>query len=272
MDRPLPPAVAAAPSLAGALARGQRLAILAALLGLAAVCWLYLLAAAAEMAAMDHAAMPMPMPPRGPAELAPLLAMWWIMMIGMMLPSATPMVLTFATVSRRRRARGRPHVPAALFVAGYLLAWAGFSAVATLAQWGLELAALMSPMDMATTSDAAGRWLGGLLFLAAGLYQLTPMKHACLRACRSPFAFVVNQWREGVGGALRMGVEHGLYCLGCCWILMALLFVGGVMNLAWVAMLAAVVLIEKLLPLGDWMARIGGVALAAYGAWLLASG
>jgi predicted metal-binding membrane protein len=272
VDRPLPPAAAAAPSLAGALARdlalGQRLAILAALLGLAALCWLYLFAAAAEMAAMDPSTMVMPMPPRQPAELALLLAMWWVMMIGMMLPSAAPMILTFATVSRRRRARGQPQAPTVLFVAGYLLAWGGFSVAATLAQWGLEHAALMSPMDMATTS----RWLGGALFLAAGLYQLTPLKHACLRACRSPFDFVVNRWREGAGGALRMGMEHGVACLGCCWILMALLFVGGVMNLLWVAALTVVVLIEKLVPLGDWMARIGGVALAGYGVWLLVGG
>src|SRR5258708_9276686 len=120
-------------------------------------------------------------------------------------------------------------------------------------------------MDMTTTSAR----LGAPLSLAAGLYQLTPPKQACLAVCRSPFDFVINHWRDGAVGALRMGLSHGLYCLGCCWILMALLFVGGVMNLLWVAVLAAVVLIEKLFPLGFWMARISGVLLATYGIGLL---
>jgi predicted metal-binding membrane protein len=122
-------------------------------------------------------------------------------------------------------------------------------------------------MDMASDN----RLLGGGLFLAAGLYQLTPLKHACLSHCRSPLDFVLNHWRDGAGGALLMGLEHGLYCLGCCWILMALLFVGGAMNLLWVAALAVVVLAEKLLPSGPWMARFGGLLLAAYGVRLLAA-
>ena len=245
----------------------QRVAIVAALAGLTALCWLDLLVAAADMRAMNAMAMPMPMEPKGAADLVLLLAMWWVMMAGMMLPGAAPMILTFATINRRRRARAQPYAPTALFAAGYLLAWGGFSVAATLAQWGLErLALLLSPMDMTTTSAR----LGGLLFLAAGLYQLTPLKQACLAVCRSPFDFVVNHWRDGAGGALRMGLSHGLYCLGCCWILMALLFVGGVMNLLWVAVLASVVLVEKLFPLGLWMARISGLLLAAYGVGLLA--
>ena len=244
----------------------QRVAIVASLAGLTALCWLYLFDAAADMAAMGD--MTMAMPPKGPADLILLLVMWWVMMIGMMLPSAAPMILTYAAVNRRRRARAQPYAPTALFVSGYLLAWGGFSVPATLAQWGLEHTALWAPMPMATTAP----WLGGVLFLAAGLYQLTPLKHACLHTCRSPFDFVVNHWRDGAFGALRMGVAHGLYCLGCCWILMALLFVGGVMNLLWVALLAAVVLVEKLFPFGDWTARIGGLLLVAWGVWLLAAG
>ncbi|HTG18832.1 MAG TPA: DUF2182 domain-containing protein [Reyranella sp.] len=242
----------------------QRVVITAALAGLTALCGLYLFDAAAGMAAMGD--MTMAMPPKGAVDLLLLLLMWWVMMAGMMLPGAAPMILTFATINRRRRARAQPYAPTALFAAGYLLAWGGFSVAATLGQWGLERAALLSPMDMTTTSA----WLGGLLFLAAGLYQLTPFKQACLAVCRSPFDFVVNHWRDGAVGALRMGLSHGLYCLGCCWILMALLFAGGVMNLLWVAVLAAVVLIEKLFPLGVWTARIGGVLLAAYGIGLLA--
>jgi len=249
------------------LLRRQRVVILAALAAIAALAWLYLFLAAADMrAAMDSMDRAMVMPPRGPIELLLLFAMWWVMMVGMMLPGVAPVILTFATVNRNRRARGEPYVPSALFTAGYLLAWGGFSLAATLAQEALERAALLSPMDMTTNS----RLLGGLLFLAAGLYQFTPVKLACLRFCRSPLDFVVNHWREGAAGALRMGLTHGLYCLGCCWILMLLLSVGGMMNLLWVAALAIVVLIEKLTA-GPWIGRAGGVLLAAYGAWLIAT-
>ena len=261
MNRPAPPP--AAPLLD--LMLRQRVVIAAALAGLTALCWLYLLIVAADMRAMGDMAMPMPMEPKGAVDLVLLLAMWWVMMAGMMLPGAAPMILTFATINRRRRARAQPYAPTALFAAGYLLAWGGFSVAATLGQWGLERLALLSPIDMTTTSAR----LGGLLFVAAGLYQLTPLKQACLLVCRSPFDFVVNHWRDGAVGALHMGLAHGLYCLGCCWILMALLFVGGVMNLLWVAVLAAVVMVEKLFPLGFWMARIGGLLLVGYGIRLL---
>ena len=244
------------------LLTSQRVAIVAALAGLVVLCWLYLVDEARQMAAMDQE---MAMPPKGAAELLLLLAMWWIMMIGMMLPSAAPMILTFAAISRGRRTRGQPYTATAIFTSGYLLAWGGFSVVATLAQWALERASLLAPMAMKTTSPL----LGGLLFIAAGLYQLTSLKSVCLTSCRSPFDFVVNHWRDGAGGALRMGLSHGLYCLGCCWILMALLFAVGAMNLIWVAALTAVVLVEKLLPGGEWVARIGGMLLIAWGVWLI---
>ena len=200
-----------------------------------------------------------------PLGAALMFLMWWVMMIGMMLPSALPMTLTFATVNRRRRALGTPYVPTAVFVAGYVLAWGAFSVAATALQWGLERAALMAPM-MRTSSPL----LGGLLFVAAGLYQLTPLKHACLRRCRSPLAFVLERWRDGTAGALRMGAEHGAYCLGCCALLMALLFVGGVMNLLWVAAIAGWVLVEKVLPRGAMLARAAGVSAIAFGAWMIA--
>jgi len=248
--------------------RRQRAVILAALAPIAALAWLYLFVAAADMtAAMAGMDRTMVIPPRGSTELLLLFAMWWVMMVGMMLPSVAPVILTFATVNRNRAARGEPYVPSALFTAGYLLAWVGFSLAATLAQEALERANLISPMDMTTNS----RLLGGLLFLAAGLYQFAPVKLACLRFCRSPLDFVVNHWRDGPGGAVRMGLTHGLYCLGCCWVLMLLLFVGGVMNLLWVAFLGVVVLVEKL-SAGPWMGRIGGALMMIYGAWLLAMG
>jgi predicted metal-binding membrane protein len=245
----------------------QRIVILAALAAIAALAWLYLFIAAADMTAamagMDRA---MVMPSRSATELLLLFAMWSVMMVGMMLPSVAPVILTFGTVNRNRRARGEPYVPSALFTAGYLLAWIGFSLAATLAQEALERANLLSPMDMTTNS----RLLGGFLFVAAGLYQFTPVKLACLRFCRSPIDFVVNHWRDGPGGALRMGLTHGLYCLGCCWTLMLLLFVGGVMNLLWVAALAIVVLGEKLTA-GPWIGRAGGLLLTGYGIWLIAT-
>ena len=233
---------------AAALPRRERAAILVALAGITALCWLYLVS--------------MPLMAMGAAVM---FLMWWVMMIGMMLPSALPMTLTFATVNRRRRELGTPYVPTAVFVAGYLLAWGAFSLAATGLQWGLERAALLTPM-MRTSSSL----LGGLLFVAVGLYQLTPLKHACLRRCRSPLAFVLERWHDGTAGALRMGVEHGAYCLGCCALLMTLLFVGGVMNLLWVAAIAAWVLLEKVLPAGEALARGAGVAAMAFGAWLIA--
>ena len=245
----------------------QRIVILAALAGIAALAWLYLLLEAAGMtAAMAGMDRGMAMPPRSAVELILLFVMWWIMMVGMMLPGVAPVILTFATVNRNRRTRGEPYVPASLFTGGYLVVWGCFSAAATLAQWALESTTLFSPMDMMVNSRLAG----GLLFLAAGLYQFTPLKLACLSFCRSPLDFIVNQWRDGAGGALRMGMTHGLHCLGCCWVLMLLLFAVGVMNLLWVAALAIVVLIEKLTP-GPWIGRAGGVLLAGCGVWLLAT-
>jgi predicted metal-binding membrane protein len=193
-----------------------------------------------------------------------MFAMWWVMMVAMMLPSATPMLLLFARVNRQQRARERPYVPTGVFAAGYLLAWGGFSVLATALQWALEQAGLLSPM-MVTTSY----WLGGGILLAAGLWQLTPIKGVCLRHCRSPLGFLMQGWRPGRVGALRMGLEHGTFCLGCCWFLMGLLFFGGIMNLFWIAGLAGFVLLEKTIPLGPWFGRAAGLAAAAGGVWML---
>jgi predicted metal-binding membrane protein len=242
------------------LLRGERLTVLLALAGVTAIAWRYLFVAQLDMSMPAMSAMPdMPMP----FDATWVFAMWWIMMIGMMLPSAAPMILTFATVQRRKRERDEPYVPTALFVAAYLIIWGGFSLAATAAQWALQQSALLSPVLTLAPP------LGGVVFIIAGLYQLTPLKYACLSHCRSPFAFVLNHWRDGWFGALRMGVGHGLYCLGCCWVLMALLFAVGVMNLLWVAVIAAFVFVEKLLPGGVWLGRIGGGAMAAFGIWLL---
>jgi predicted metal-binding membrane protein len=254
-----------------ALNRRDHTVILLALLGVTAIAWLYLLTIGQGMSGMAMPDMPdmaMPMAaPWTPTAFALTLAMWWVMMLGMMVPSATPMVLTFATLNRSKRCRGQDFVPTSIFLLGYLIAWGLFSVVATLAQWALDRVALLSP-----TLSVANPVLGGTLVILAGLYQFAPLKLACLRNCRSPFAFVLNHWRDEWLGALRMGVEHGAYCLGCCWMLMALLFVVGVMNLLWVAGLAAFVFAEKLLPGGPWIGRISGGVMLGVGVLLLTHG
>ncbi|MFL5285841.1 MAG: DUF2182 domain-containing protein [Rhodopila sp.] len=254
-----------------ALSRRDRAVILLALLGVAVIAWLYLLTIGQGMPGMAMPPMPdmaMPMAaPWTPTAFALTLAMWWVMMLGMMVPSATPMVLTFATLNRSKRRRGEDFVPTSVFLLGYLIAWGLFSVFATLAQWVLDCMALLSP-TLSVTNSA----LGGTLVVLAGLYQFALLKQACLRNCRSPFAFVLNHWRDGRLGALRMGMEHGAYCLGCCWMLMALLFVVGVMNLLWVAGLAALVFAEKLLPGGPWIGRISGGVMLGIGVLLLTHG
>ena len=251
---------------AAALPRRERAVTAAALAGVTALSWLYL-AGMAHMADMPGMSMAPLLEPWTPRHAALMFAMWWVMMAGMMLPSAAPMTLTFATVNGRRRERGSPYVPTALFVSGYLVAWGAFSLAATAAQWALEGSALMTP-TMRTSSPL----VGAALFVAAGVYQLTPLKHACLRRCRSPLDFVLHHWRDGAGGALRMGAEHGAYCLGCCAFLMMLLFVGGIMNLLWVAAIAVFVLLEKVMPAGETVARAAGALAIGFGAWMAAQG
>jgi predicted metal-binding membrane protein len=190
--------------------------------------------------------------------------MWWIMMVAMMLPSAAPMILLHAMVNRKARARtgepGNPW-PTASFTLGYLLAWAAFSVIAAALQWTFEEAGLLSPMMMNGTSTL----FAGTILVLAGLYQLTPIKQACLKHCRGPISFLSHHWRPGSGGALVMGLHHGAYCLGCCWGLMAILFFGGIMNLYWITGLALIVLLEKLLPLGRRLSLITGGLLLVWG-------
>jgi predicted metal-binding membrane protein len=187
-------------------------------------------------------------------------AMWAVMMVGMMAASAAPVMLLFAGMHRRRGAQGWPMVVLA-FGAGYLLVWVGFSAIAALAQSALHATAALSLM-MKTSSNR----LGGAILMVAGLYQLTPFKRACLTYCRSPLGFLLSRWRDGMAGAIRMGIDHGTYCLGCCWALMCVLFVVGVMNLVWVAALAIFVLVEKIAPAGALVARVAGFAMITAGA------
>jgi predicted metal-binding membrane protein len=170
------------------------------------------------------------------------------------------MTLVYAAVARKAAREGTVLAPTAVFVLGYVAMWTGFSAGATAAQWGLERAALLSPM-LVTTSPT----LGAALLIGAGIYQLTPFKNACLEHCRSPAYFISEHWRPGASGAFRMGLVHGAYCLGCCWILMGLLFFGGVMNLLWIAGITVFVLLEKVAPFGAWGGRVAGLAMIATG-------
>ena len=200
-----------------------------------------------------------------------MLLMWWVMMGAMVVPSAAPMIMLYARVVRHHKGgeEGSPLlVPTGAFLTGYLVSWLGFSLLATMLQWGLERAGLVHGMMMWSSHHV----LSGGLLLAAGVYQLSPWKNVCLEHCRSPAAFLSAHWRNGYLGALRMGIEHGLYCIGCCWLLMILLFVGGAMNLVWIAGLAIVVLLEKLLPYGQWVSRLTGLSLLLAGALLLLRG
>lgn len=249
--------------------RRDRLMVALSLAGVIAVAWVYLWRHAASMPAGDGASMALSvpaMPAMQPAGLALTFAMWTIMMAGMMLPGAAPTVLLYGAMVRKHAERGAVLPAVWIFVGGYLLVWGGFSFAAALLQAALEHAALLTPM-MASASKP----LNGVLLLAAGIYQLTPLKNLCLSKCRDPVQFFMTHWRPGAAGALRMGISHGAYCVGCCWMLMLLLFAVGVMNLAWVALLAAFVLLEKLLPAGPLSSRLAGAALILLGLGILAA-
>jgi predicted metal-binding membrane protein len=264
-----------------AVVRRDRLVVVTMLIAVIALSWAYLLAGAGmgmsafEMTRMSQLGVAGGMSEEDIAMMMPavwtpgyavlIFFMWWVMMVAMMLPSAAPMILLFATVNRKQRETGHPHVKTSIFAVGYLGAWAGFSLVAVILQWGFERTGILSPIRVGTNVI-----FGGVLLLAAGIYQLTPIKHACLRHCRSPLAFLSAHWRRDARGALRMGLVHGAFCVGCCWFLMGLLFFGGVMNVYWIAGLALFVLFEKTVPAGHWLGYATGVALLVWGAGMLA--
>jgi len=237
----------------------ERAVALASLLGVALIAWLYLWWDAARMASMPMTGS-MAMEAWSPGWLLMTFIMWTIMMVGMMLPSAAPAILLYGSMVRKNRERGSMLPPVWLFTAGYLAAWTAFSLAVTPLQAALHDGALMTPMMVSSSN-----WLNGALLTAAGVYQWLPAKEACLGKCRDPLQLFLFRWRPGRAGAFRMGVEHGAFCIGCCWALMLLLFTAGVMNLLWVALIAAYVLAEKLLPAGRWTGRIAGVGLIAAG-------
>jgi predicted metal-binding membrane protein len=245
--------------------RHDRLIVAIGIATVVAFSWGYLIAGAGID--MSMADMPMDPDPWSPAQALLMFAMWWVMMVAMMVPTAAPTILLFATIKRRQATADSPVIPSWLFLAGYLVIWAGFSLVAVSAQWALEQSGLLSGM-MASTSNL----LAGIILLAAGLYQLTPIKRACLRYCQNPLLFLSQYWRPGALGALRMGFRHGGYCVGCCWFLMGLLFVGGVMNLVWIAAVAIYVGLEKMVARSRWLSSAVGAGLIVAGGIVLAGG
>jgi len=242
--------------------RRDRIIVAVALAALTALAWTYVLSLAAGVGLMAPTDAPWQA-----IEFVFVCAMWAVMMVGMMTPTAAPMILIYARVGRQASAQGRPFAATGWFAAGYLLTWAGFALIATAAQWALERWALLDPM-MASTSHM----LGGIVLMAAGVYQWTPLKDMCLAQCQSPLAFIQRHggFHRDPSGSLLLGLRHGAYCVGCCWILMALLFVGGVMNVLWIAAISAFVLIEKIVPVGRLISRIAGVGFVAAGIWLVA--
>ena len=247
----------------------ERRIVTGGLVGVIALSWLYILIGAnMEMSDMMSAADTMWMQTAAwsASYFMLMLLMWWVMMFAMMLPSAAPMILLFSTVHRKNSERGNSITSTGIFAASYLIIWGAFSLLATISQWALEEVGLLSTM-MASTSA----WFGAGLLITAGIYQFTPLKQACLKHCQSPLSFLMHHWRAGRRGAVIMGLKHGAYCLGCCWLLMGLLFFGGVMNLLWIAGLAFFVLIEKLVVARPWISRISGALLIVWGIVLVLS-
>jgi predicted metal-binding membrane protein len=257
----------------------RRLVVLA-LLTLSMLAWAYLVVMARQMAVGDMTLMGMSAPvamsgsdivsaltkgqmPWSLFTFLLMFIMWSVMMIGMMIPSAAPMILLFARVQRGNLPDQAPTAHIAAFTAGYLLIWVFFSLIATALQWALTELRLLSSM-----MEVTSRWLAVGILSAAGIYQITPLKLACLKRCQSPLGFLVSHWKDGLAGALSMGIEHGTFCLGCCWLLMALLFVGGAMNLLWIAAIASLVLIEKVSPGGEVFGRVTGVSLIVFAVYV----
>ena len=253
---------------AAAPALRPRIVVWCCVLGVAIGAWGYLVHLERQMAgAMQHdammASMGMVTDARWSiAEFVYLFAMWAVMMVAMMAPAAGP-VLALVAGAHGSRATRRPALVVPMFALGYAIVWIGFSAAAALAQWALHSTPLLTPQMMTTAP------IGAAVLIGAGIYQLLPIKRACLVRCRSPLAFLMTRWRDGTFGALRMGLRHGTWCLGCCWALMIVLFAVGVMNLVAVAMLALFVLVEKTGPRGVLVARLGGFVLIAAGLLVL---
>ena len=243
------------------LIRKDKIIVLLLLAGLALMAWTYMV----HMAPPSTSGMVMGeaspcMMQWGFPDILLSLVMWSIMMVAMMLPAATPMVLMFASVNRQQNQQSVSLISTGSFVLGYLIIWIVYSGISAIVQWGLHSAALLSH-SMVISSPV----LGGSLLLAAGVFQWTPFRDACMKKCRSPLGFILSEWREGKAGALIMGIKHGMYCVGCCWILMSLSLVLGVMNLLWMAVLTVFMVLEKTGAVGSWLSRAAGLVFIVWG-------
>ena len=247
------------------LPKRDTLAIAASLAGISILAWGYLVMMARDMSSPHALCMAAMQIHRWSAGYFWMMFwMWAVMMVGMMVPSAAPMILIYAAVARKAEKQGTPIASTGAFTLGYVFMWTVFSFLVTLAQWQLDKAALLSSIMMANSP-----LLGAGLMIAAGLYQWLPIKNSCLKHCRSPFHFISTHWRSGNAGAFMMGISHGAFCIGCCWVLMLLLFVGGVMNLLWIALISVFVLLEKVLPLGDHGGKWAGVLMVVIGLMIM---
>lgn len=262
------PPLLTSPSDPAVIARSGRLAIGVGIAVLSVLSWAYVAAMDWGMENMDVSQDWLLMPGMvdwNRTDLVLVFIMWAIMMVAMMLPSAAPMLMLFSKISHGRASAARALVATGALAAGYVTVWTAFSLIATLTQWGLLEARLLSPM-----MTSANPILSAVLLAVAGVYQFTPLKNACLTRCRSPWSVLLNDWHDGFAGAFVMGLHQGAYCTGCCWLLMALMFVFGVMNLFWIAALSLLVLLEKLLREPRWFARGTGAVLLAWGALVAA--
>jgi predicted metal-binding membrane protein len=249
------------------LLKRDRIVIIFCLILISLLAWLYIIYLYRQMFYMNMDALffAMPMTPAWTAtDFILLFLMWFVMMIAMMTPSVAPLILIFAMVNRKRKEQQNPFVPTGYLLAGYFFIWAAFSLLATSLQWLLQHISLLTP-EMRITSKI----LGGSILIVAGIFQFTPLKQACLNYCRTPVDFIHRNWKEGKTGGMRMGIENGIYCVGCCWVLMVLLFVSGIMNLLWVALISLFVLIEKISTQIRWVSPVVGVALIIYGLIIL---
>jgi predicted metal-binding membrane protein len=229
------------------------------------IAWVYMIRMAFEMTEAGMSVSDPCMVDWSLRDFRMIFSMWSMMMVAMMLPTVAPIILIFSAVNRQRSNERNPLIPTGLFLLAYLFVWVAYSALATFAQWGLHASAILSH-SMTINSPI----LGGAFFLAAGVFQWTPFRDACMSHCRSPIGFVLTEWREGKRGAMIMGLKHGTFCVGCCWMLMALSFVLGAMNMLWMAMLTIFMFLEKVIwPTNIWVSRIAGVALATWGLWII---
>jgi len=242
----------------------DRLVLLSGLIGISAIAWAYTILLSGDTGHAGHGVMLAQPQAWSGTDLAMTFGMWTVMMLAMMLPTAAPMVLTLAKISRGQSESTNPVAPATGFLLGYAIVMTAFSGVAACAQWGLHQASWTT-----MAGESTNRVFAGTVLLGAGAFQFSQLKEACLHRCRSPLWFLMTQWQPGAVGGIKMGISHGRFCIGCCWALMALMFVGGSMNLLWTAGLAVFMLAEKALPAGRTVGRIAGAGLVVWGAGVL---